>query len=209
MKIKILWAALLFVSFGVCAEEDLDISILRERIRKAHGEFTMKLTGEWTAALAGNTEAWTWGAQGWICGKKNASCASWTPKSFLMWKGGTFLQTWAPKKRLGFEVQKAKTRAKSPVEGVASESSAEPDEGKKEIDWGQNLVGELWLFANDKNEEIKVLVSSRDQRIDRIESADGVEFLEWIPSRKGKGLELSKIVLERNGTRAMISRKAS
>ncbi len=204
----------LLASGALLAQDELDRNLLRERIKKTHGDFRMKLSGEWQAGLEGRIESWTWTKKGWTCGKAEepATCSSWTPESFLAWEGGGFLERWIPLKRISFEVQRPKVVSRPKIETVveaedAADATEDAEAQEPQQDWGHNWVGEFWIFQNAKNEELRVLVSSRDQRVERIEFPNGaVEYYEWFKGRS-KILELSKVILEKNGQRTILSRK--
>ena len=212
IKRGITWALRLsawVMAFGLYAQADLDTALLKERIRKVHGDFRLKLSGEWKAGLEGRNESWKWLDKGWKCGSKEsqAACNSWVPQSFLAWQAGAFLEQWTPKNRLSFEVQKPKAVARAKPTEVSEENAGDPEPSSAHVDWGQNWVGELWSFENTKGEALRVLVSARDQRIERMEFPSGaIEYYEWAPGKSG-ALEIAKLVMEKDGVKAIISRK--
>ena len=192
-----------------------DVELTRERVRKIHGDFLLKLQGDWKSSLEGRVEPWKWTAQGWKCGTKEdpMSCAGWTPFSFQIFSKN-FWQNWRPVNRVSFEVVKAKIEQARPR--AVEKTEATPEEAADPVAveaapaapiWGRNSIGELWVWKNSKGEELKVFLSARDSRIDRIEYNGQTEIFEWAMVGNRRTLDLSKLIIEKNGTQAVISKK--
>jgi hypothetical protein len=191
------------------AANPYELDFLKERVRTVHGDFSMKIQGEWRASLEGRTESWRWTGQNWKCGTKTEtlSCEAWKVFGFDL-LGKNFWTNWSPVKRIDFDIIKAKVEAKRQQADKleSSEDVSSPEAAHVVPLWSKNIIGERWLWNSSKGEELKTLISARDSRIERIEFGDRVEAYEWAFVGAKKTLELTKVVLEKNGVQVVLSK---
>lgn len=204
---------------------ELDASILRERVRRVHGDFSLKAKGDWQVSYDGKIVTWKWTEKGWVCPvDEKISCKEWVPTSFKWWvEGKGWLERWSPLERAGFDIGRPRITAKSDVGGAGAEHSAETGDGVVDSGSGatQDLVSsvghsdqpkrwahEVWEWKSSKGESAKLYFSLVDQRIERVDFADATEYLEWkdLPSRTAP--ELVRVIIEKSGIRMNFAKNA-
>lgn len=192
--------------------EQLDAQLAKERLRKVYGEFNLKLGGEWQVTVDGRTEKWRWNPEkvAWICpADQKARCAELVPIAFKWWgRGRGWMQEWSPEKRQNLEFGKVRTESSLERAGTGS-GEEDPTTGEVKTFEGKKTADEIWIWKSGSGAEAKLAISLRDQRVDQIESRDGVEHLEWFQKQPGSALELSKLTFEHSGAIVTLSRVRS
>jgi hypothetical protein len=222
MRIFILLVIILKLIPSAEAEYGLDGQIMKERLRKIYGDFSVKAKGEWQVSYGGKVVTWKWSEKGWSCpSDPTINCREWVPTSFKWWvESRGWLDRWSPVSRIGFELGKAKVEGGAgqtpivvPVNPENMEQSA-VDHGHEKSDepdilGGKKWASEVWEWKDTKGAESKLYISLRDQRIERIDSSDSVEYVDW-KDRPGRSTpDLTKVVVEKSGMRVVFSKPDS
>lgn len=218
---KIFYFGLWFLLCGVFelkASYDLDNVILKERLKKIYGEFSIKAKGDWQVSFDGKIVTWKWSEKGWTCPQDpKVSCKEWIPTSFKWWvENRGWLERWTPNAKLGFEFGKTKREPAMDRAAVASSPHEESDpsavehaaERSEDRDGfaGKNWASEVWEWKSTKGESSRVYTSLRDQRIERIDYGENVEFVEWQDKPGRSSLDLVRVTMERGGARLVFSK---
>ncbi|MDB5038350.1 MAG: hypothetical protein JWQ35_1878 [Bacteriovoracaceae bacterium] len=218
-SLSIIILSRLSVSFAADLGE-LDAALIKERLKRIYGEFSMKAGKEWEVSYQGKTSTWKWSDKsGWACpADSSLKCSEWVPNSFRWWVSSKgWLDNWTPVTRLGFDFGKAKSEvASAPAiampEAVADNAVVAAEELEHPVEkieadplGGKKWAHEVWQWKNKKDASAKIYVSLRDQKIERIDANDLVEYLEWL-DKPGRAPELLRVVLERNGTRVAFAK---
>lgn len=217
MKLKFLmsFSTLILVSLGGFSDDlaDLDANLMRERLKKIHGDFSVKATGEWKVSSQGKVQTWKWTAKGWVCpAEPILSCGEeWVPTSFKWWSQGRgWAESWSPVKKLGYEFGRPKLEVAKPVvtevHTLEETPAADGDVEQADPFAGKKWALESWLWKNKKESEAKIFISLREQAIERIDTDGAIEYLDWISKPGRSALQLGKVVIEKNGIRATFSR---
>jgi hypothetical protein len=187
----------------------LDAMLAKERLRKVYGEFNMKLGGEWQVSVDGRTDKWKWSPEKgmWICPPdQKERCASLVPLAFKWWgRGKGWAQEWNPEKRDGLEFGRVRSESAESKVGTGSANEDPTTEEVKAFE-GKKTADEIWTWKSASGSEAKIFISLRDQRIERIESGDGVERIEWFQKQPTSVPELNKLILESSGTSVTFAR---
>jgi len=188
----------------------LDMTLLKKRLEKAHGELGKGQKSTWEIGFAGQNFKWEWNG-GWSCpvGKEVIDCNDWKPASLSWFETKTaWLKPWTSIKKEEFvldEERKIPTSNPNPGEAEATEPSVEPIEaggkGSEPVRLGgQRLALQAWKWSSG-DKDVKVYTSLRSDWVERIDHDGVVEYIEWKRSPKTKALVLSQLIMEKDGQR--------
>jgi len=158
-------------------------------------------------------------------GATNVVCSEWIPASFRWWNiESGWLSNSSPLGRASFDVGQVKAekpagaasaqagKDASSVEagpsGSVTESNGEAEENGQDdpsLSRAKRWADEVWNWQLPNHGEARVYISLRNQRIDRIDTKNSTEFIEW-NQKNQKVPEIEKIVLERGPTRLALVR---
>ncbi|PIR23331.1 MAG: hypothetical protein COV44_03360 [Deltaproteobacteria bacterium CG11_big_fil_rev_8_21_14_0_20_45_16] len=219
----VLWS---FVGDRV-SSETMDAEIMRKRLLTTYGEFGSAQTSDWDVARQGETETWTWNGKAFSCPHPEVwNCQDWTPTSFRWWMAKEeWLGPWVQMKKQNYLLDKEKPQAStkpSQVEATLSAANEDREDAVVEVPpaelgddeedpillRGKRLALEKWLWTNSSGERINVYTSLRNDWIERIDSSNKVEYIEWDQKNKWSKPYITKVMLERDGVRASFQRKA-
>lgn len=200
---KILLGLLLF-----SANEELmnlDRQSLVERLKKAYAPVSFKIDGDWLVTSPSGTETWTWSQGKWRCPQSTYKCDDFVPLSFRWFLlGKTWISAGQPGDRLGYDF---KGSSHASAQRHSSQNQEGEDEAATTVTFeGKRNAHEVWNWQSTFSPEFKIYVSLRDYLIERIESSDSFEILEW-GSRSSRSVMLDKVFLDRSGVRVLLSKK--
>jgi len=193
----------------------LDLNLAKERLRKVHGDFSIKALGDWQVSYDGKTENWQWTAKGWTCPKDaRVKCSDWVPFGFRWWggsQGRAWLDKWSIVERKGFEFSKAPAEraAATLIETGVTESKVEADVAIGEPDEAESLQ-KLSFERNRSATEIQnwqmlggggdgvFQISLKSGYVSKFTFKSSAETLGW-SLKAGKPFpELERMIVERN-----------
>lgn len=193
---------------------ELDLELVKKRLKKAHKNFSFKVKPNWQVSFRGTTEKWKWTKQGWECPEAKPEinlgqpevivesktvCEDWIPLSFRWWvmKKG-WLKNSVPERRDAFRLWKpqadhALTRAHDIARSQVEDELIIFD--------GKRRASEVWNWRLEDGFIVKIYISLRNQWIERIESGDWTEYIDWVQKNRWRAPEIKRIVIERGGDR--------
>lgn len=187
----------------------LDAMLAKERLRRIYADFNLKLAGDWLVTVDDRTEKWKWNTdkQTWSCPPaQKERCTELIPQSFKWWgRGKAWIQDWNPVSREGLEFGRVRVESEQSKVGT-EEASGDPTTEEVKAFEGKKTADEVWIWKSSNGAEAKFYISLRDQKIERIESGDGVERFEWFQKQPGSMPELNKLYVERGGTFMTLTR---
>jgi hypothetical protein len=184
----------------------LDRGSLVERVKKAYAPVNFKFDGEWLVTSPTGTETWTWSQGKWRCPQSTYKCDDFVPVSFRWFsQGKSWISAGQPGERIGYDF-KGSSNASSHRHS-AKTGADEEDDGNVGVNFeGKRNAHEVWVWQSSFSPEFKIFVSLRDYLIERLDTGDGTEILEW-GARSGKTMALDKVFLDRAGVRILLSKK--
>jgi len=196
----------------------LDATLLKKRLERAHGELGKSQKSTWEIGFAGQNLKWDWNGA-WICpnGKEVVDCNDWKPKSLAWFETKTaWLKPWTSMKKDEFvldEERKIPTSSPAVGDDDAVEPPSDPVEaGGKSSEpvrlSGQRLALQAWKWSS-ADQEVKVYTSLRSDWVERIDHDGVVEYIEWKRNPKTKALVLSQLIIEKDGQRLSARRLES
>ncbi len=188
----------------------LDTTLLKKRLEKAHGELGKGQKSTWEVGFDGQIYKWDWNG-GWNCsaGKEIVDCGNWKPMSLIWFETKTsWLKPWTTIVKEEFvldEEKKIPTSNTVPSEVEVSEPAIDAVEtGGKTAEpvrlGGQRLALQAWKWSS-ADKEVKVYTSLRTDWVERIDHDGIVEYLEWKRNPKTKSLTLNQLIMEKDGQR--------
>jgi len=184
----------------------LDRGALVERLKKAYAPVSFKLDGDWAVTSPTGTETWSWSQGKWRCPQSTYKCEDFVPLSFRWFsQGKAWITAGQPGDRLGYDF---KGSSYASAQRHSAKVTAEEDEesGQVVAFEGKRNAHEVWQWQSSFSPEFKMFVSLRDYLIERLDSNEGVEILEW-GAKSGRVVILDKVFLDRNGVRILLSKK--
>ncbi|TVQ77254.1 MAG: hypothetical protein EA369_09430 [Bradymonadales bacterium] len=194
--------------------EELDASLLRQRLVAAYGESRAYRNSRWEVSKGGQTQVWTWEAGRFRCPQPEEwNCEDWVPVSFLWWQSrNQWLQRWTNFVRRGFSLDEAGQSLPSGGASFVMNRAFEDDEGGFDENFeaelppveiaGRRMALETWEWVSDTGERVKVSSSLRPPYwIERLETANSVEYIEWTRPNTWTRPSIQSLVLDRGGHR--------
>lgn len=216
-------------AFGADDQELLDSNFLKERVRRVHGDLAVKPGGAWQASAEGKVGTWKWTDKGWKCAENSElSCKEDSPAAFRLWsQPKAWWDSWQPIKRLSIEVVVVPREGMGAVgtqveasnagdgsavteeakSGISADSDANPQPaGGSSGGSTKTKAYEVWEWRDAKDQRLKIWVSMRDYRIERLEMDGQVNVLVWESKPGRTNLELNQLILEKDGRRISLAR---
>jgi len=186
------------------ALKQLDRELIVERLRKAYAGVSFKLDGTWSVSNGAITESWTFQNQRWKCPNSQIGCEDHSPLCFKWFAlGKSWLNASGPQKRSTFDFAGS---SKGNLDRQTHATEGEEADTVLQFEGKRNAL-EVWEWKSPLNVDVELGISLRDYMIERIAKGSDKELLEWGTPTGGKGLNLLRVYLEKDGQGLLFAKK--